>query len=93
MGLDEKTVSVPVAQSGTITLGTPAGSSDFIQSHCAKAAAESLDLCLQLTELDDPQRALLLLRHCHVPKLNHLARTTQPCDLLQCAEIHDSMTR
>ena len=70
MGLDEKTVSVPVAQSGAITLGTPVGSSDFIQSHCAKAAAESLDLCLQLTELDDPQRALLLLRPCHVPKLN-----------------------
>ena len=36
---------------------------------------------------------MLLLRHCHVPRLNNLARTVLPRLLQQACEVHDFLTR
>ena len=38
----------------------------------------------------DRQTVMLLLRHCHVPKLDYLARTVFPGQLNQAAKIHDT---
>ena len=40
-----------------------------------------------------PQCSLLLLKHCHVPKLNSLSRTVSPENLLPSAVIHDRLTK
>ena len=58
-----------------------------------KAANGGRELSSKLTELGDQQSAVLLLRHYHVPRTNHLARLVQPHDLLQAAGSHDNMTR
>ena len=43
--------------------------------------------------MDDPQSSSLLLRHCHVPRMNHLTRSVFPCDLQRGADIHDRITK
>ena len=50
-------------------------------------------LCSILRDLDEPQSVLLLLKHCHVPKLNHLATTVVPTHLSKAAVIHDNLTK
>ena len=50
-------------------------------------------LCQKLIEMDDPQSSSLLLRHCHVPQMNHLTRSVFPCDLQRGADIHDRITK
>ena len=50
-------------------------------------------MCNQLLKLDDDQAANLLLRKCHVPRLNNLARTVHPDLLVPATTIHDSQTR
>ena len=43
--------------------------------------------------LSDPQSALLLLRHCHVTRLNYLARSVSPVLLKSAADCHDTMSK
>ena len=46
-----------------------------------------------LSSLEDPQAGNLLLRHCHVPRLNYLARSVPQATFQSAAQIHDDMTR
>ena len=39
------------------------------------------------------QCSMLILRHCHVPRTNYLARQVFPANLEEAARIHDSMTK
>ena len=82
-----------VAYDGTIILGTPLGNSDFIRSLCIGIAKSGDRLCSELVKLNDSQSSMLILRHCHVPRLNYLARQIFPVDLQPAANIHDNMTR
>ena len=45
-----------------------------------------------LSQLEYPQSECLLLRHCHVPTLNYLARSVSPSLFQSTAKIHDNMT-
>ncbi len=85
--------SIPVTSDGTVILGTPIGRDDFIFASCDDTAKSGSQLCDKLVDLGDVQSAMLLLRYCHVPRLNHLARTVSPALLLPAARIHDSLTR
>ena len=40
-----------------------------------------------------PQSGTLLLRFCHVTRMNHLARCVSPCSFEYAAKLHDAMTR
>ena len=91
--INASSIDVPVTCEGSVFLGTPIGSASFVESSCSKIAQSGSLLCDQLTKLDDPQSATLLLRHCHVPRLDHLARTVRPSILAQAASFHDSMTQ
>ena len=84
---------VQVTSEGSMFLGTPIGSTAFVESSCSQIVQSGSSLCDYLPKLNDPQSALLLLRHCHVPKLDHLARTVHPNNIRKAASIHDSMTR
>ena len=70
--------SLSVSTSGCKILGVPIGLPSFIQAHCSDFAACGSLLCTQLVNLDDPQSAMLLLRHYHVPRVTHLARSVAP---------------
>ncbi|XP_062498931.1 uncharacterized protein LOC134176271 [Corticium candelabrum] len=71
--LGDQISSIPTTSTGTTILGVPIGCPSFIQSHCSSFADSGNLLCDQLVELEDPQSAMLLLRHCHVPRMTHLA--------------------
>ena len=84
---------IPVSCEGALFLNTSIGSMSFVTSSCATIAQSKLSLCDQLTKLDDVQSAMLLLRCCYVPNLNHLARTVHPDLLVHASTIHDSGTK
>ena len=67
--------------------------SRFVSSYCSSFANSGNCLCDQLVALNDVQSASLLLRYCHVPCLNYLARTVCPSLLSEAAEIHNLQTR
>ena len=68
----------PVAQEGII-LGTPIGEGSFVnKKSCYQFADSGGFLCEQLPGLEDPQAAMLLLRHCHISRMNNLARIVPP---------------
>ena len=90
---DNFSAGVPVSKDGIDVLGSPVGNHDYVQSRCLAVANMGSSLCSKLLELDDPQCGLLLLRHCHVPRLNFLARTVPPDRLLHAAVCHDHLTR
>ena len=85
-----ESAGIPVNYQGSLFLGTPIGSSSFAESLCSTIAQSGNTLCDQLTKLGDIQSAMLLLRHCHVPKLDYLAQTGFPGQLTQAAKIHDT---
>ena len=59
--------TIPINYSGATVLGIPIGKVQFIQEYCVETAKSGDNLCKQLTELDDIQSAMLLLRFCHIP--------------------------
>ena len=71
----------------------PIGSDAFITSACESFAKSGEALCHELSKLEDPQSSYLLLRHCHVPQLNHLARTVGSSLLFPAACLHDFLTQ
>ena len=89
---DEWSVDIAINTSGIDILGTPIGTPDYVSARCIDKAKSGTELCSKLLELDDPQSSLLLLRHCHVPSLNHLRRTVIPKQLNKAALIHDDQT-
>ena len=82
-----------VAHNGTIIFDTPIGNSDFIRSRCIDIAKSGDCLCSELVKLNDSQSSMLILRHCHAPRLNYPARQIFPVNLQAAANIHDNMTR
>lgn len=68
------------------------GNQTFITQTCVKAAESGQNLCSRLAELNDPQSATLLLRHCHVPRVNYLARGVSPDLLYEATKIHNTLT-
>ncbi|XP_062517793.1 uncharacterized protein LOC134193028 [Corticium candelabrum] len=89
---DEWSVDIAINTSGIDILGTPIGTPDYVSARCTDKAKSGTELCSKLLELDDPQSSLLLLRHCHVPSLNHSSRTVIPEQLNKAALIHDDQT-
>ena len=84
---------IPFSSNGIVILGIPMDTPDFVSSHCVDIAETGRVLCSELPLLDDPQAATLLLRHCHVPRLNHLARAVHYNLLLPASLSHDRATR
>ena len=60
---------IPVSHNGLIFLGIPVGTFSFVSTTCVKAAHSGDQLCQQLEKLEDQQSSMLLLRHCHIPRL------------------------
>ena len=85
--------TVPINYGGSTILGIPIGKVQFIQEYCVETAKSVDNLCKQLTELDDIQSAMLLLRFCHIPRINHLARSVTPELLKAAADLHDFQSR
>ena len=85
--------SFRVVTSGTHILGSPIGHPDYIKESCLEIARSGQNLCNELVSLDDPQSGMLLLRYCHVSRMNHVARTVFPSLLNNAACLHDQLTR
>ena len=91
-GSTEILAPFPRAVEGSVLLGTPIGRFDFVASQCIEFAKSGSLLCQEIVSLDDPQSSMLLLRHCHTTRMNHLTRTVPPSLLKPAATIHDSIT-
>ena len=85
--------STPISchSSGTTVLGSLLGPAVYVEETCLRQAKKGDELCRMLQYLDDPQCSLLLLRHCHATRLNHLGRSV-PSYLLRSAIHHDGLT-
>ena len=88
-----ESTSIPATSQGCRILGTPIGSSLYIIKSCSDVAQLGSNLCGKLLQLQDPQCGMLLLRHCHVTRMNFLSRTVPPRLLESAAAIHDTLTR
>ena len=85
--------SFRVVTSGIHILGSPIGHSDYIKKSSLEIARSGQDLCNELVSLEDPQSGMLLLRHCHVSRMNLVARTVFPSLLNPAPCLHDQLTR
>ena len=72
------TLNVSTTSEGIEVLGIPVGKKEYIQQICSQKAKEGNKLCSELRDLNDPQSSMLLLRHCHNPRMNFLARSVTP---------------
>ena len=86
-------VTIPISTSGTSILGVPIGDPENISSFCLEFAKSGKCLCDQLLNLDDPQEGMLLLRYCHVSRVNYLNRSVSPNHLQADASYHDHLTQ
>ena len=89
---DEWSVDIAINPSAIDIFGTSIGTPDYVFARCIDKAKSGTKLCSKLLELNDLQSSLLLLRHCHVPSLNHMSRTVIPKQLNRAALIHDDQT-
>ena len=85
--------AIPVVSDGTIVLGAPIGKREYVSAASSQYAESGRLLCEQLMKLGEVQSAMLLLRFCHVPRMNHLARLVCPDRLQAAAEVHDKISR
>ena len=88
-----ESTSIPATSQGCRILGTPIGSSSYIIESCSDVAQSGSNLCGKLLQLQDPQCGMLLLRHCHVTRMNFLSQTVPPRLLESAAAFHDTLTR
>ena len=86
---DSNPSPIPTSTSGSVVLGSPVGTTSFVRSFCLSAAESGEDFCSRICNLDDSQSSVLLLRHCHSTRLNHLARTVPVSLLIPAAQKHD----
>ena len=82
-----------MSHDGSIFLGIPVGTSSFVSTTFGKAAHSGDQLCDQLKKLENQQSSMLLLRHCHIPRLDHLARSVEPTLLSEAMSIQDFQSR
>ena len=85
--------TIPATNVGTRILGVPIGKPEFVEDACLESAKSGTDLCDKLRDLDDVQSAMLLLRYCHIPRINHLARSVLPDHIRPAANLHDFQSR
>ena len=76
-----------------IILGIPIGQDLYQSSSCCNSVKSVIPLCSQLVHVADLQSSLLLLRYCHVPRLNLSSRTISPDVLQPVAITRDIQTR
>ena len=63
-----------------------------VSMSCVEKAEPSHDLCSQLLQLDDLQSSYLLLKFCHLTRMNHLARTVSPPMFSSAAQAHHALS-
>ena len=85
--------SIRVSSSGTKILGMPIGQPEYVKSSCSDIALDGQSLCDQVVALNESQSGMLLLRFCHVPRLNYLGRTVAPSLMQSAALQHNEITR
>ena len=90
---DLLSTDIAISNTRITILGIPISSHDFISNVCIDVANSANVFCQQLPDLNEPQGAMLLLRHCHANQLNHLARGVCPDSLQPAATIHDRLTK
>ncbi len=90
---DLLSTDIPIPHTGTKILGILIGSHDFISNVCIDLANSGNVFCQKLPDLNELQGAMLLLRHCHATRLNHLARGVCPDSLQPAATIHNRLTK
>ena len=84
---------IKVLSYGTTILGVPVGHVEYVTENCLDFAKSCQTLCDQLLSLEDVQSGCLLLRYCHVTRMNHLIRSVNPEHVRSAVQAHDSLTK
>ena len=79
----------PRAEQGITILGTPVGTTEYVEAHAREIMGEENRFLQALPHLPDTQCAWLLLRYCASPRANHLLRTVPPDRVMTYARAHD----
>ena len=86
--------SIPVVSHGTEILGISLATTSLCKLDAPRSLIQVMRaLCSELVKLRCPQSATLLLRFCHVTRMNYLARCVSPYSFEYAAKLHDAMTR
>ena len=72
---------------GIQILGIPIGHQEYVSKVCMEVVKSGNNLCQQLSDLNEPQGAMIVLRHCHTTRLNHLAESDLKKEILQKSRI------
>ena len=78
-----------ISEDGIKMLGAPIGSDTFIDSFVSKIMNKYPNFLPRLKQMD-PQKALLLLRDCHLPIVTHIIRMLHPEHTTQHAHSFDT---
>ena len=84
-------LQLPRRSDGTVILGSPIGNEAFVSEKCLLYASQGKELCDKITTLENPQCALLLLRHCHATSTisegqSHQRRFTVPLHFMTTSQ-------
>ncbi len=82
---------IPLAVKGTVILGVPIGTNDFVNDEIGKELADCDQQCKKLVRFPFANCFLLLTRYCTNWKLIYLARNVSPMTMLPHAESFDCM--
>ena len=83
-----------ILESGMTLLGSPIGSSSFVQSRVLEKIEAVKNITTHLPLIQDPHSEFSLLRSCFsLPKMMYLLRTTVPSHNLDSWQLFDSMIR
>ena len=91
--ISESISLVRVASLGVDILGVPVGCDCYVKCRCSEIASSGEELRSQLGTLSGVQGAMLLLRFCHIPRMNYLARCVAPSFLVEASQIHVRLSR
>lgn len=80
----------PPEENGLVMPGFPIGTKPFMSKWCVGRYQRVVDLCSQLSCIENPQQRCCLLKYCVEPKINHILRNTPPDVRHQVAELHDN---
>ena len=89
LGHEIWTPDKPDPENGVNILGTPLGTDAYVQAETAKRMHKEQTYLHEITQMDDPQQAWVLLSMSAVPRANHMVRILPPTDSRPYAEAHD----
>ena len=87
--VEDWSLPISLVTGGTLILGTPIGSDEFVSRSCAEIVSKEKSLLNRIPLLGNLQVSSLLLHYCGVSKMTHLLRSVAPSLIRDAANDRD----